>query len=712
MSSDLKYPVQPFVFEFAKEASKNLNFKDIYVKPSQNIDLSPVDQYLQANGSFLDEFTSSSEEQSQPSMSSIENCKVRPIFFEKDFDLRRSDIFKQVFPKDCLKKRLFHEELLLQLDAVQSLLFHSSDQHALEFFRSFSTIHDMNHELSVLLPQVKNMRSDLHDLNDMSKSSETIAKHRLQKERLNQLSEIVATMQRITHATPTAIALADRQEYDSAFQLVDELIGLLPSMLGIKALRSQLQKLKDTKELIARKAKSTFYQLFTNEAGTSTEIIDTLQKHNLIESAVVEAKQFIGEYAVESVKKILNDAAEQKEFKCSQLSVLSVHDFTEVLSAASPNIRSRILAKSTDAISKITKEFENRGIPTDGLVEVSQVLVDKVFREITTVVSSHPLNSASLNDFSSLMEAMISISRSFDKFDIDTTLISASIITLGRSFVESYHCEQMKRLTQALAQEKFTKTQPSSNHIDMLRRLTAADVNGLVIKNEHYGSTTSLLVLLEVTWSYWQAARRLPKTQDEITCKMCETIKLFNTQCHDLVLLGGTSQTVKMKKVTTKNLALSASGICFFINLIPFIKPRISAVGATNDVVNLQFNSVVKSLETHLNQIIEKIIDVMAKSITNRCNNASFAQQQTSQFILDIVQEVTTLNNVLNDCLPSEIITAIFRKVSEKISQEVSKIAAKAKRELVQRDLDFLNEKLKAFHCSVHIPGYTVSSDI
>lgn len=707
MSSELKYPVQPFVFEFAKEASKNLSFKDIYIKPSPNIDLSPVDQYLQSNGSFLDEFSSYTNDQSQPSLFSVENCQVKPIFFEKDFDLRKADIFQKVFPKGCLKKRLFHEELLLQLDAVQSLLFHSSDQHALEFFRSFSTIHDMHHELSVLLPQVKNMRQDLHDLDNMSQSSDTIHKLRVQKERLNSLSNIVATMQRITGAEPAVNALVERQEFESAFDLIDELISFIPSIMGIKSLRPQLQKLKDIKIFVSKKAISAFHLLFTNEGGSSYDIIDTLQKKKLIETAVSEAKNFIVEYAIDSVNKILNDSANQKGFKSNQLGTLSVHDFTEVLSSASPNVRSRILSKTTDQITKIKQEFENRGISSDGLAEVSQALVDRVFREVTTVVSSHPLTNATLNDFSALMEAMISISRSFDKFDIDTTLISASIITLGRSFVESFHCEQMKRLSLVLSQEKFVKKNPESIHIDILKKLTGSDISGLVINNESYGATASLLVLLEITWNYWQAARRLQKTQDNITCKICETIKLFNSQTHDLLLLGGTTHTVKMKTVSTKNLALSAASLYFFINLIPFIKLRISAIGASNEVVNLKFNDAIKSLETHLNQVIDKIIEVMASLISKKCQNATFTPQQNSPFIQEIAQEVNTLNKGISDVLPSDLSNAIFKKVAEKISNEITKISSKGNKQVVQRDIDFLNEKLKACHCTVRVPGFT-----
>lgn len=711
MASELKYPVQPFVFEFAKEASKNISFKDIYLKPMPTIDLSPVERYLQTNGSFLDEFSLNSDNQSQTSTSSIDNCQIKSIFFEKDFDLQKAEIFEQVFPPGCLKKRLFHEELLLQLDLVQSLLFHSSDKQALDFFRSFSTIHDMHQELSILLPQIKTMRRELKDLDDMSQSSEHISQLTTQKERLNSLSETVAKMQRITNASPAVLAYAERHEYESAFDLIDELIDLTPSMIGIKALRPQLQKLKEIKKEISNMAIRTFQLLLTSDNSASFDIIDTLSKHNLIEQAITNAKVFISDFAVDSVKKILSDSAEQKGFKGTQLSSLSVQNFTEVLSSASPSIRSRILSKTTDLIKGVITEFESRQLPTDGLTEISQILVDRIFREVTTVVTSHPLTNASLNDFSDLMEAMISISRSFDKFDIESTLISASIITLGRSFVESFHCEQMKHLSQVLAQEKFAKVQPGSVHIDILKKFTGCEINDLIIKNEHYGATNSLLALLEIIWNYWQAARRLPKTQDDITIKMCDTIKLFNSQCHDLILMGGTMQTVKMKTVTTRVLALSAAGLYFVINLIPFIKPRISAVGASNDVINMQFNDVIKNLENHLNELIKKIIDVMNSLIVKKCQNPSFNQQQPSQFVVDIANEVNKLNTVSVDSLPNDITTIIMNKIGEIISAEIQKISNKANKQVVQRDIDYLNEKLKGFQCAIRVMGFTTNLD-
>ena len=250
MRSELKYPVQPFVFEFAKEASKQLNFRDLHVAPSPRIDMGPVDAYLEANGSFLDEFGFAESEQSQ-GFSAVDSCDVDPVFFRRDFDLKKAEFFEQVFPKSCLKSRLFAEKLQLQLEVVQNCLFHSSDQHALEFFKSFSSIHDMNHELSVLLPQVKQMRKDLGDLKDIANSSVDVARLQKKKERLDLLKEYVDAMKEITDAKEEAVALAGSGCFTEAFQVMDKVLTLMTGkLLSVKSLQSYVPVLQETSRAI------------------------------------------------------------------------------------------------------------------------------------------------------------------------------------------------------------------------------------------------------------------------------------------------------------------------------------------------------------------------------------------------------------------------------------------------------------------------------
>ena len=77
-----RYPVQPFVFEFSKEASKHINFNDIHIKPPPSVDMTPVINYLEKNGNFLREFSSFSDTKNEPTFSaSLTLEQINKVFF-------------------------------------------------------------------------------------------------------------------------------------------------------------------------------------------------------------------------------------------------------------------------------------------------------------------------------------------------------------------------------------------------------------------------------------------------------------------------------------------------------------------------------------------------------------------------------------------------------------------------------------------------------
>ncbi|KAH0793246.1 Vps54-domain-containing protein [Histomonas meleagridis] len=671
---ELKYPVQPFVFEFAKQASKTIGFKDISIKPAPHVDLLPIEKYLENNGPSLDELSSGGQNDKNPSLVSIQKCKINPIFFDPNFDLKNAKIFAKVFTKDCIKHRLFSENLVIQLDTVQSLLFHSSDSQAYEFFRSFSTIHDMHSQISILIPRIKETRRKLLNLQNLSNSTQVISQLCTKKERLCQLKDTVESMKKVISSPQTALLLADNGDFNGAFSLIDETTKLLTdSLLGIKSIRPYLQKLKTCYSTIESKVKNAFNKLFLGETSYPN-IIQVLKEHNLVDSAIEELTEFVKQYAKDSVEQLLCESAEQKGFDKTKLRSLPFKDFTEVLTIGFPNIRTRILIKANDSLTNISKLFHENGIDDKNLSNVSVALPDTMFKEAANIILSHSLKGATLDDFGSMFEAMISFGRGFEKFDVNKSLLQSSLHSLGRSFIENFHCEQSLRLSQTLVNEKWVKKKPEHAHIEIIKKLTTTDVNALVINNEHYESTNSLLVLLEVTWNYLQAARRIPRTADDVTKKLAETIKLFNSQSHDLLLKGGSLQTAKMKSISTKNLAISASGLSFYVKLIPYIKPRLVVVGASQEIVDSQLNEAAKLLSQHYQTLVNKILDVLAFIIQKKCEKAEFDQNKVSPFVAAIASEVLTLNKMIGECLPKDVTNMIFANIAQHIVANLSKL--------------------------------------
>ena len=701
---ELKYPVQPFVFEFSKKANKNISFKDIHIKQPAGVDMSPVQRYLDENGSLLDELAGFGSAGQDPLMVSIQNCVVSDVFFDAKFDLRRASIFEKVFYDGCLKQRMYGESLVLQLDTVQSLLYHASDSKAYEFFKSFSIIHDMNHELSVLLPEIRKTRSNLKCLDDENKSIIAVSTLCKKKERMEKTANLMNSMKKIVSSQGMVEILVKHEDFEGAFSFVEEMINLLMNnLLGIKVLRGHLQKLRNLKIYVEKKTKEAFYNTFFNENRTN-DILKILNNHDLINSSVNEIGDFIKDYAAQSVNQLLKDAAVQKGYDEEKIGILSIKEFNDVMSIAFPNIRTKILIKGNDCIERVSNDLKEIGVDETNLLNSSNTLADNVFREVIKLVLQHPLKGASLDDFGAMFESLISFSRGFEKFEMNKNFINQSLLSLGRSFLENFHCEQIMRLSQSLANEKWLKKAPEQIHIEIIKKLTNTDVNDLIIKDEEYGATTTSLTLIEITWNYLQVARRVPKTADDVIKKLTETIKLFNSQCHDLLIKGGSIQTVKKKAISTKNLALGAAGLDFIVKLIPFLKPRLIVVGATQDIIEKQFAEVVKLLTQNYQTLLNKILEVLGRLIQKHCDQAEFDQTQISPYIVSISNEVLKLYKIIIDCLPHGIITTIMNNIGQHISANLLKLLklnGQRIEKLMNRDVDYLNEQFK--QCKIEI---------
>jgi len=709
MENEIRYPIQPFVFEFAKEASKNLNFSDISYKSPASIDVSALDSYLQNNKVFLDEFAKQTQK-SNSEMNNTELCQIGQVFFDSNFDLHRAKIFNEVFPKGCLRHKLFAEQLLLQLDTVQSMLFHSSDNQALEFFRSFSTIHEMSHEISVLLPKVKNVRSELRELKTVSQSSRSIYDIKNQKKRLQSLQETMNEMYKVTKACPVAISLAENGNFEGAFSLISDMIQLMENgLIGIKSMRPHLQKLKETKALLIKRLKHSLHMIMVGESKDITNIVNCIHKEGLLSEAISESKLFINQYVAEQINKLLQDAADQKELSTTKLTSLSVRSLNEVLSLAFPNIRMRILSRSSDSTDALIQEFQSIGVDASGITSVSQIIADSVFKEVTRIVSTHPLNDAELEDFGGMFDSMISFGRGFEKYQIDKSVLQASLASFSRSFIESFHCSQNLRVTTSLIEEKWTKANPLPSHLELVKKLTTGkDITTLSINDDRYSCTTSLLVLLEVVWSYILAARRIRNSSDDIVAKLSETILLFNQQTYDLLLKAGSVQAGKLKSISTKNLALSAANLDLLTKLITFVKARLGVYGANQSILDSQLNNVIAQLTTHEELLLNKIGDVLVREVNKHFENAIFDDGKVSTFIGQITKEILTLNSFVRDSLPDIVVKKLFEHVSQQVVFGFEKLIRSQGNKIIpllSRDIKSLNDQLEPASIVIRVHG-------
>jgi hypothetical protein len=702
--SEVNYPVQPFVFEFAKEASKKINFSDITIKVPPQPDMSSVQKYLEINNSFLTEYSQYMKPPA-PEINTAENCKIWPIFFDPDFDLRQKRIFNKVFQKGCLKQRIFSEQLLLQLDAVQNVLFHSSDNHAFEFFQSFTTIHDMHAELSVLLPRVKSMRSELKQLDIVAQSPEQISTLHTKSERLHKIQGMLVSMRKITSAKPAALAFADSGRYKEAFDLIDEMLKELSGeLLGINVMKPYLGILRDTKELIGKKLVDAFKGLFDNDTKQASELIKVLHEQKLIDYAITETSEFIKENSAKQVNKLITDSVGQAGDEPVDLNSLSLHDFSEVLQRAFPIIRTRILAKGANTISTICAELERHDEPTDDANELLQTLCDSVYREVTDILNRHPLNDVTLDDFAQIFDSVTSFGRGFDQCHIDDTLLRTSISTFGHSFIESYHNTLMEILKQALDSDTWVKADPNEKQLEILRKLTnGKTLDGLFIGDERFGCTSSLLTMIELSMMYFQAARRISNTSVDICGKFCEAVQYYNSKTLDLILKGQAFTKKILKNITTKNLALSIANIEFLIKLVPLIQIRFVAISNAVERNNFNTKQTLDALKKHDTELINKVVEVLNKAISGHMDNPVVDDNSVSQYVEKVAKEVNTLNGFVVEYLPEKTVEKIMVSIANIIAERFDRLIRMHDKDKITRDVEKLSQLLDSTKCKIKV---------
>jgi hypothetical protein len=564
----------------------------------------------------------------------------------------------------------------------------------------------MHHELSVVLPQVRRMRHDLADLRQMAQAPLAAASLHRRRDRLQEMRDLIGSMKRISQAAPDAFVLADQGLFEEAFGLLDDTAKLLSGrLLSVRALQHFVPALKEARAEIAKRAKVAFFGLFVNEAPGPAGLVRVLAKYQFLEEAASEAIDVVGRFAIESVQRVFNDSADQKGFKVQNLSDLSVQNFTQVLTQAFGAIRTRFVVKGNEAISRIMGEFGELGLDQAPLRRIQQSIADKVIKEATTIASAHHLRGATLDNFADIFEILLSFGSAFEAFNVDKTLLQASVVTLSRSFLESFHSEQFACLRAALAAERWAKAEPAQEHIDILRKLTVAEVAGFAIVSDNYGPTNTSLVLLALTWQYVQAVRKIPKASDDIMLKYIETVKFFATQTYEIIMRKG-GKTVPL---TTKNLALAAAGLDFFRRLIPYLTSRLLAMRGTKDTLSQQFNELAKGLETHCQNLLDNVPDVIAKNIAASLKAPGFEPGKVSTYASAITKDILNLHSGISDCLPQSILTPIFAKIGATLSEAVTQLMkANAQRfeGNINRDIEFFNTQLQVCPCTVQLNFY------
>jgi len=150
----------------------------------------------------------------------------------------------------------------------------------------------------------------------------------------------------------------------------------------------------------------------------------------------------------------------------------------------------------------------------------------------------------------------------------------------------------------------------------------------------------------------------IPFLTADITNRLLDYLKLFNSRSCQLVLGAGATRSAGLKNITTKNLALASQACSFLIALMPYIREfvRRAAPGAAGPVLP-EFDKVKRAVQDHQGSIHDKLVEIMASRSNAHINafrkinwdNMDAEQQRAaaSSCVEALAKETGTLHKVL-----------------------------------------------------------------
>ena len=262
----------------------------------------------------------------------------------------------------------------------------------------------------------------------------------------------------------------------------------------------------------------------------------------------------------------------------------------------------------------------------------------------------------------------------------------------------------MEILKQALDTDTWVKTEPNEKQLDILKKFTSGKtLDGLIIGDERFGCTSSLLTMLELIMMYFQAARRISNTAIDICGKLCEAIQYYNSKTLDLILKGQAFTRKILKNITTKNLSLSIANIEFLIKLTPLIQLRFVAVSNSSERTNFNIKQTLDALRKHDTELVNKVIEVLNKAITAHMDNPVVDDANVSQYVDKVAKEVNTLNGFLVDYLPDKTVEKIMVSIANIIAERFDKLLKTHDKDKITRDVEKLALLLDSTKCKIKV---------
>lgn len=176
--------------------------------------------------------------------------------------------------------------------------------------------------------------------------------------------------------------------------------------------------------------------------------------------------------------------------------------------------------------------------------------------------------------------------------------------------------------------------------------------NDIIISGTTYKVTSTVLLMIEILEDYLTLAQNFPIVKEEVSIRMNEIIRSYNSQsCHLIVNAGAvTLQKIKTKNITAKHLGLSALCIRFVVYIMGCIEKR----SPIYDSEKLR-----ATLEDHIDIIVKKLHQIIMFKANGSQKQINLLETP-SKGTASIVNNAKILLEILFDYFDKKTLSKIF----------------------------------------------------
>jgi len=238
------------------------------------------------------------------------------------------------------------------------------------------------------------------------------------------------------------------------------------------------------------------------------------------------------------------------------------------------------------------------------------------------------------------------------------------------------------------SQEKDSARAMSNEHQEGLESVQSGPTETVRVNNREIatcGSVERAVCMLE---DYRSLALSSPDVATEVTSRVSDLVRLFNSRMCQLVLGGGASKTSGIKSITAKNVATADQAVVLLLELLPALRAHLSASQPTNHdgLIAVSLDKAIGDLRAHKEEMHSRFESLAKSRATQHLsrmrkqaegswvheNAESQKSYEPSSYTSALVKEVATLARALRPLLQPEEKQSVFNSVAQAVDCEAS----------------------------------------